>query len=157
MSIRRATDQDRQGIWNVHLRAIREVCSGSYSEQQVTAWANLLSPASYVAVVRERVLLVSEDAGCITGFGQLNQASGEVEAVYVLPDRQREGIGEALLRSLEEEARAAGFTKLSLSATLNAVPFYERCGYTREAPTVHRLANGIDLPCVRMSKELASS
>ena len=59
----------------------------------MTSWAGRLSPASYVAAVRERVLVVFEDASSITGFGQLNQASGAIEAVYVLPDRQREGIG----------------------------------------------------------------
>ena len=123
VSIRRATDQDRQGIW-------------------------------IVAAIRERFLVVSEDANGITGFGQLNQASGEVEAVYVLPDRQREGIGTALLRSLEEAARAAGLMQLSLSATTNAVSFYERAGYTRGASAVHRLPNGVDLPCIRMSKTL---
>jgi len=42
-----------------------------------------LSPASYVAAVRERVLVVFEDASSITGFGQLNQASGETEAVVL--------------------------------------------------------------------------
>ena len=154
MSIRCATDQDRQGIWIVHARAIREVCSRSYSEEQVTSWSGLLSPASYVAAIRERFLVVSEDANGITGFGQLNQASGEVEAVYVLPDRQREGIGTALLRSLEEAARAAGLTQLNLSATTNAVSFYERAGYTRGASAVHRLPNGVDLPCIRMSRTL---
>ena len=154
MSIRRATDQDRQGIWIVHARAIREVCSQSYSEEQVTSWSGLLSPASYVAAIRERFLVVCEDANSIAGFGQLNQASGEVEAVSVLPDRQREGIGTALLRSLEEAARAAGLTQLSLSATTNAVSFYEQAGYTRGASAVHRLPNGVDLPCIRMSKAL---
>ena len=83
MSIRRATDQDRQGIWIVHVRAIREVCARAYSEAQVTSWAGRLSPASYVAAVRERVLVVFEDASSITGFGQLNQASGETEAVVL--------------------------------------------------------------------------
>lgn len=156
-SIRRATDDDRQAIWTVHVRAIRETCSHSYSADQVASWAGLLSPDSYVTVVRERFLVVAEDADGIAGFGQLNQASGEVDAVYVLPERQREGTGAALLRSLEDAARAAGLKRLHLSATLNAVPFYERAGYIGEGSTVHRLPTGVELECLRMSKELASS
>lgn len=155
LSIRRALDADRQSIWTVHVRAIREVCSRLYSAGQVASWAGLLSPDSYVSVLRERFLLVAEDPGGIAGFGQLNQASGEVEAVYVLPGRQGEGIGRALLVALEDEARAAGLKRLQLSATLNAVPFYERAGYVEEGPTVHRLPNGVELQCLRMSKELA--
>ncbi len=99
--------------------------------------------------------MVAEDAGGIAGFGQLNQADGEVEAVYVLPGRQSEGIGGALLRFLEDAARAAGLERLHLSATLNAVPFYERAGYAGEGSTVHRLPTGVELQCLRMSKELA--
>ena len=157
LSIRRATDHDRQGIWNVHVRAIREVCSRSYSEEQIASWAGLLSPDSYVAVVRDRFLVVSEDSSGIIGFGQLNKDRGEVEAVYVLPERQGEGIGGALLSSLEDAARAVGLKKLHLSATLNSVPFYRRAGYVEEGPTVHRLPTGVELPCVRMSKELTLS
>ncbi len=153
-TIRWATDDDRPAIWAVHVRAIREVCSRSYSAEQVASWSGLLSPDSYVAVLRERFVVVAEDSGGITGFGQLNQATGEVDAVYVLPGRQREGIGGALLRSLEAAARAAGLKGLQLSATLNAVPFYERAGYCGEGTTVHRLPTGVELPCVRMSKEL---
>ena len=153
--IRQAMDDDRQGIWAVHVRAIREVCSHSYSAEQVASWAGLLSPDSYAGVLRERFVLVAEDKGGIAGFGQLNQASGQVEAVYVLPDRQGEGIGRALLLALEDKARAAGLKRLQLSATLNAVPFYERAGYVEEGSTVHRLPNGVELQCLRMSKDLA--
>ena len=155
LSIRRAIDDDRQGIWAVHVRAIREVCSHSYSAEQVASWAGLLSPDSYVAVLRERLLLVAEDPGGIAGFGQLNRANGEVDALYVLPGRQGEGIGRALLLALEDEARAAGLKRLQLSATLNAVPFYDRAGYVEEGATVHRLPNGVELQCLRMSKDLA--
>ncbi len=152
--IRRAKDADRRGIWTVHVRAIREVCSRSYSADRIASWAGLLTPDSYAAVVSERFLVVAEDAGAIVGFGQLDEPSGEVEAVYVLPDRQGEGIGRALLRSLEDAARAAGSKRLTLSATLNAVPFYESEGFAGESPVVHRLPTGVELPCLRMSKDL---
>lgn len=99
--------------------------------------------------------MVAEDAGGIAGFGQLNRASGEVDAVYVLPERQGEGVGRALLRSLEGAARATGLKRLHLSATLNAVPFYKSAGYVGEGDTVHRLPTGVELECLRMSKELA--
>lgn len=157
LSVRRATDEDRQGIWTVHVRAIREVCSRSYSADQVTSWVGLLSPDSYVLVVRERFLVVAEDTGEIVGFGQLNQTNGEVEAVYVLPGRQGEGIGGQLLRSLDDAARAAGLKTLHLSATLNAVRFYESAAYVEEGSIVHRLPTGVELQCLRMSKELGPS
>ena len=157
LNIRRAAEADRRAIWTVHVRAIREVCSRSYSADQIASWAGLLSPDSYAAVIRERILVVAEDAGGIAGFGQLDQTRGEIDAVYVLPGRQVEGIGGALLRSLEDAATAAGVKALHLSSTLNAVRFYERAGYVGEGPVVHRLPTGVELQCLRMSKDLEPS
>ena len=101
--------------------------------------------------------MVAEDTCGIAGFGQLNQVTGEVDAVYVLPGRQGEGIGGALLRGLEDAARGVGLKKLHLAATPSAVAFYESAGYVGEGPIVHRLPNGVELPCFRMSKELGPS
>jgi len=129
LNIRRATDDDRTDICVVHVRAIREICSRSYTPEQVESWARRLSPDSYVAVLVERLVVVAQDRGEIVGFGQLDHASGEVEAVCVLPERQGEGIGRALLPALEDAASAAGLERLCLSATLNAVTFYRRAGY----------------------------
>ncbi len=154
VSVRPATDEDRASICNVHVRAIRETCSRSYSPEQVSAWAGLLSPESYTAVLKERVLVVATEGGAVVGFGQLNPDTGEVDAVYVLPDCQGQGIGRVLLADLEAKARARGIRVLELSATLNALPFYTQAGYARRHPAVHRLPSGVGLECVRMSKEL---
>jgi GNAT superfamily N-acetyltransferase len=105
-------------------------------------------------VLKERVLLVATDGDAIVGFGQLNPDAGEVDAVYVLPDRQGQGIGQRLLAGLEAEARARDIRALELSATLNAVSFYAQAGYTRRHVAVHRLPTGVELECVRMGKEL---
>ena len=154
VTLRQATDDDRPGICTVHVRAIRETCSRSYSPEQVSVWADLLSPDSYSGVLKERVLVVATDEGAVVGFGQLNPNTGEVDAVYVLPDRQGEGIGRLLLVDLEARARARGIRMLELSATLNAVPFYAQAGYTRRHVAVHRLPTGVELECIRMDKEL---
>jgi GNAT superfamily N-acetyltransferase len=152
--LRPAIHDDRAGICAVHVRAIRETCGRAYSPEQVSAWSGLLSPDSYTAVLKERFLLVATDEGVIVAFGQLDRATGEVDAVYVRPDRQREGIGRRVLGALEAEARKSGIRTLELSATLNALSFYEAAGYTRRRPTVHRLPTGAELECVRMDKEL---
>jgi putative acetyltransferase len=154
-AVRRATQGDCEAIWTVHVRAIREVCSGSYPADRIAAWAQLLSPDSYGRALGEHFFIVAEDAGAILAFGQLDQSKGEVEAVYVRPDCQGQGVGAAILSQLEEAARDAGLKRLQLSSTLNAVPFYERSGYAREGGTVHRLPTGVELPCIRMSKRVS--
>lgn len=154
VSIRPATDGDRPGICAAHVRGIRETCSRSYSPDQVSAWTSLLSPDSYTVALHERVMLVATDGAMVVGFGQLNPATAEIDAVYVLPERQGQGIGQLLLAELEDRARRRGIGTLELSATLNAATFYERAGYARRHPAVHRLPTGVELECIRMRKEL---
>jgi GNAT superfamily N-acetyltransferase len=138
----------------VHVRAIRETCSRSYSPEQISSWAGLLSPDSYTVALQKRVIVVATDGAMVVGFGQLNPETGEVDAVYVLPERQGEGIGLMLLSDLERQARARGNTTLELSATLNAAHFYEQAGYAERHVAVHRLPTGVELRCIRMSKQL---
>lgn len=152
--VRTADEGDRAGILAVHLRAVRETCSRSYSAAQIDAWAGILSLDSYTSLLRRRRIIVAIDEAAIVGFGQLDPDAGEVLAVYVLPDRQGEGIGRRLLSELEKRARARGVHRLELSATLNAAGFYARTGYAQCRPTVHRTLSGVELPCVRMGKTL---
>ncbi|MGE0455337.1 MAG: GNAT family N-acetyltransferase [Vicinamibacteria bacterium] len=154
MSLRPAVDADRPGICAVHVAAIRGTCSRAYTAEQISSWAGLLSPDSYTGVLRERVMLVATDGDEVVGFGQLNAETGEVDAVYVLPERQGEGIGRALLSELERQARDRGVARLELSATLNATAFYERAGYARQTAALHRLPTGVDLQCIRMSRRI---
>jgi len=114
--IRPAVDADRSAIYTVHMRAIRETCSRSYSDQQIASWATLFSPDSYATVIKERVFIVADEEHAVVGFGQLNPEIGEVDAVYVLPERQGEGIGRLLLSNLEDAARERGLGTLTLSA-----------------------------------------
>jgi GNAT superfamily N-acetyltransferase len=154
VTVRPATDGDRLAICTVHVRAIRETCSRSYSPDQVAAWAGLLSPDSYRVVLQDRIMVVAIDGASVVGFGQLNQSTGEVDAVYVLPERQGQGIGRLLLAELEDQARARGLGKLELSATFNAASFYQRAGYVQRDHVVHRLPSGVELQCIRMAKPL---
>jgi GNAT superfamily N-acetyltransferase len=154
VTIRPATGRDRPGICAVHLRAIRETCARAYSPARILAWASLLSPDSYTAVLQPRVVVVATDATGVVGFGQLDPGRHEAEAVYVRPERQGDSIGRRLLDDLEAHARARGIDGLELSATLNATAFCQRAGYTVGHLVTHRLSTGEELECVRMSKDL---
>lgn len=65
-----------------------------------------------------------------------------VRSVYVAPDHAGRGLGRRLLRQVEGEARASGFTSAELHATLNAVPMYTRCGWRVVESTELELADG---------------
>ncbi|GAA0507655.1 N-acetyltransferase [Paractinoplanes deccanensis] len=86
------------------------------------------------------VFLVAVDGdGRALGCGalrRLDRTSAEVKRMYVVPSSRGTGVSTALLRALEDAARARGWTTLRLEtgpAQPDAMRFYEREGY-REIP-----------------------
>src|SRR3546814_10527762 len=59
-----------------------------------------------------------------------------------------------LFRSCEDEARAAGFGRAELMATLAGEPLYRACGYAAIDRTVAAPIDGIAVPLVRLAKAL---
>jgi GNAT superfamily N-acetyltransferase len=76
-----------------------------------------------------------------------------VRAMYTHPAFARCGIGRLILRLCESAARAEGFTRVELMATLAGEPLYRACGY-RAIERVVDDRGGVPVPLVRMAKEL---
>lgn len=77
------------------------------------------------------------DVGCIALRPLVPPASGEVKRLYVRPVARGSGAGEALVRSLLDAARAAGYTSLkldSLEPMHEARRLYRRMGFAPCAP-----------------------
>lgn len=151
--IRRATADDRHAICEIQRSAILETCRRSYPEEDVTVWAGLLSPETYYGI-ENRYFVVAERDNALEGFGQLDEAEGEVDALYVSPRCESRGTGTALLAHLEDRARVCGLQELKLRSTLNAEGFYAKAGYQRMALVRHRLVPALMLVCVEMRKRL---
>lgn len=90
-------------------------------------------------VAPDHVLLIAERDGAIVGTAQLElamRANGrhraEVCKVLVPPECQRQGIGKALMRAVEDEARRLGRTLLHLDTRFAdpANRLYRHSGYT---------------------------
>ena len=154
ITIRRARQEDRGAIWHVHTRAIREVCKSHYSERELQIWTEVLKPDRYTEQIRKGPFYVAVQDGSIIGFGNLNQKSGEIEALYVAPDHVGRGVGMGILQALENVALNSGLKLLRLSSSLNAVRFYEMAGYKPQRPKRWLLPSEM-VVCVPMIKELA--
>lgn len=154
-TVRRAREEDCEGIWRVHTRAIKELANSHYTPEEIEAWAGPRQPRHYAESIRAKEFYVAEEGGVVLGFGTLNDKQHEIEAVYVSPQAVRRGVGSAILRRLEERARELGVKSLKMDASLNAVPFYKSEGYESEKEMTHRLASGVEIRCVLMTKALS--
>jgi GNAT superfamily N-acetyltransferase len=80
--------------------------------------------------------------------------AAKIRAFFVHPDWVRRGIGGMILQACEHAAKAAGFTRLEMGATLTGVPFYRMKGYTELESLDVPLGDGEVLPIIRMAKQI---
>ena len=79
--------------------------------------------------------------------------AARVRAMYTHPAFVRRGVGRMILARCEEAARAEGFTRAELVATMAGLPLYLACGYQ----PVERFTDdrgGTPVPLARMVKAL---
>jgi GNAT superfamily N-acetyltransferase len=77
-----------------------------------------------------------------------------VRAMFVRGDQARRGLGTRILELCEQAAKAEGFTRLTLMATLPGVPLYERYGFERVEELDIPLEDGTPMEGVRMEKPI---
>jgi GNAT superfamily N-acetyltransferase len=79
--------------------------------------------------------------------------AARVRAMYTHPRHIRKGVGRLILSLCEDAARAEGFTRSELMATMAGEPLYRACGYEpRERVMDDR--GGVAVPLLRMVKAL---
>ena len=154
MLIRRALPSDAERIWKVHTASIRHFCSDAYTPEQIDEWTGLLTPERYLDGIESLDFVVAEIDGQVQGFCILNLETGELHAIYLAPEAAGVGYGRQLMDWAEGAARQRGWEELSVKATLNAVSFYENCGYSMGRTTNQPLPSGTARACVEMRKRL---
>jgi GNAT superfamily N-acetyltransferase len=177
--VRLATFEDVPAIRALIEESVRKLQAEYYSPEQIEGSllgaqgvdTQLIADQTYYAVETRRgdgVVMV----GCggwskrRTLFGSDQRAGREdslldpardaakIRAFFVHPEWVRKGIATRILEICEEAARAAGFRRLEMGATLSGVPLYRARGYAELERIEATLANGSVLPIVRMGKTL---
>ncbi|WP_141591562.1 MULTISPECIES: GNAT family N-acetyltransferase [unclassified Myxococcus] len=151
--LRPAKESDRRTLWRIHTLAVEALCLRAYAPHEVSTWVRLLKPEGYLRPERPRTVLVAERGRRAVGFGQVDAALGELEALYVVPDEAGHGVGPALLSALESAVWRGSAPLLGLDASLNAEHFYQRHGYASVHSSRRPLTVDVQLACVRMQKQ----
>lgn len=127
-------------------------------------------------LIADGTYFVVEDAGEIAGCGGWSRRAtlfggdhsagrdaalldpkvdaARVRAMYTHPDHTRKGVGRIVLDACEAAARAEGFTRVEMAATMGGVPLYRACGYHDIEPFEAVTTTGYRVPLIRMGKAL---
>lgn len=79
-----------------------------------------------------------------------------IRAMYTQPAFARRGLGLQVLGLCENAARAAGFRRVALVATVAGEPLYRRAGYQLDRRIEVPTSSGLTVPCAEMSKSLSA-
>ncbi|THD38062.1 MAG: N-acetyltransferase [Sphingomonas sp.] len=156
-------------------RAISELQRAFLSDEEIAA--SRLSMGLDTQLLADGTYVVVEDEGRIVGCGgwswratlyggdhnpALRNAApldpardpARIRAMYTDPDHVRRGIGRMVLAASEAAAKAAGFTRAELMATLAGESLYLACGYEPIERVQKMSEGGVPVPGVRMGKVL---
>lgn len=78
--------------------------------------------------------------------------AAKIRAFFIHPAWARRGVGSLILLACEEAARAAGFTRYEMGATLTGAKLFGAKGYVPVKPISIPLVNGESLPVIQMEK-----
>lgn len=153
MDVRPLLPEDYPHAGRIFFCAVHEGARNVYSAAQRAAWGGETIDLDRW---RQRIAglegFVAEDRGEPVGFMTIDRA-GHVDLAFVLPSQARKGVGAALLRAVEAQARDWGARVLTTEASRAAQPFFARHGWEAvAAQTVMR--DGVALDRCAMRKRL---
>ena len=179
--IRQASESDREAMVRIIEMSVERLQAGDYTaEQRAGALGVIFAVDSQL--LRDGTYLLAETTGSgggsavLLGCGAWSRRSNpfggdkvpgksdslldpsveaaRIRSFFIHPDHARKGIGTAILQACEGAAKAAGFLRTELVATLTGVPLYSAHGYTESRRFDIPLYNGASLPVVAMRKSL---
>ncbi|OFX01012.1 MAG: GNAT family N-acetyltransferase [Alphaproteobacteria bacterium RIFCSPHIGHO2_12_FULL_63_12] len=173
-NIRVAVPADIPAIRSLMARSIAELQKGFLTAAEIEASKDvmgldtqLIEDGAYFAVVeagtivgcggwsRRRTLFGGDhSAGRDSGLLSPETDAAKIRAMYTDPAHVRRGIGKIILAACEAAAKAAGFRRVEMAATLAGVPLYEACGYRKVEAFRSPTRSGVEVPLWRMAKDL---
>ena len=127
VSIRRFREPDLCQLVRLISETIGISYAGAYPPRAVQFFKDFHSEKKIADRGKTGTTLVVEEDGELVATGSL--VDGQILAVFVHPSLQRGGLGRAVMKALENEARASGVTEIGLSISLPSKRFYESLGY----------------------------
>ena len=134
-AVRLAQPTDAEGISQVILAALRSSNARDYPADVIARVASNFTPEAVLQLLTRRTVLVALQDQEIVATAALDV--NVVRSVFVNPVLQGQGIGRQLMVDIEQRAREAGVTVLSVPSSLTAEPFYTKLGFQTVRDVYH--------------------
>lgn len=171
---RTARNEDIPALRALMATAIHELQRGFLSAEEIAASASIMGLDTLL--IDDGTYFVIEHDGCLAGSGGWSRRAtlfggdhsagrnaalldpakdaARVRAMYTSPDFARRGVGRTILGLCEAAAKAEGFSRVELAATLAGEPLYRACGYVPLEHFRSDTPQGLRIPLIRMGKNI---
>jgi len=129
LQIRMATAADAPALGALVQRAIRTSNSADYEPAIIESMCANFEPDKLLERMAVRDVFAAVNDDHIIGTVSFSLPRAKLYSLFIEPRIQRGGIGQRLVRHIEQHATGFGCTSLQLSASITAKSFYERLGY----------------------------
>lgn len=168
LRIRRAGRQDELALLDMQATSIRVLGRGCYDPELIRSFVAHVGTMDPALLDDGRYFVgeLGDELAVCGGWSTRAERRSDLEweapvgpepvlhAVYVAPLFVRLGLGRSIVETIEADILRAGFDSVTLSATLSAVPFYERLGFAAAGRKNLPLPDRRHFPCVTMRKTL---
>lgn len=127
LTIRQAHSDDAKAISQVIVAAVRESNGQDYPASVVESVAAHFTPEQVIELLEQRLVFIALLENEIVGTGALD--GNAARSLFVAPQQQRKGIGQALMARIEKAALGRGIESLLVPSSITAESFYARLGY----------------------------
>lgn len=171
---RTARNEDIPALRALMATAIHDLQRGFLSAEEIAASASIMGLDTLL--IDDGTYFVIEHDGCLAGSGGWSRRAtlfggdhsagrnaalldpakdaARVRAMYTSPDFARRGVGRTILGLCEAAAKAEGFSRVELAATLAGEPLYRACGYVPLEHFRSDTPQGLRIPLIRMGKPI---
>jgi GNAT superfamily N-acetyltransferase len=177
ITIRLAEIADLQQIEALMKRSMKTLGIGHYSDAQIDSCCRFVCVPDRQLVEDKTFFVVETETGVLVGCGgwsfrnklyagpaddlqkdeQLNPSTdpARIRAMFTDPGFGGKGIGSMILTRSEQSAKARGFSKGALGATVSGLAFYTAKGWNTLSEEEAVLPDGTTIRVIQMEKPLS--
>ena len=135
MKIRRFEKKDAKKVSKLIVETLRKTNIKDYSADSIENYVNNFQPENVLKRASWTHFYVAEEKGNIIGCGAIAPYWDKVDesslfTIFILPEYQEKGIGRKIIETLEKDEYFLRAKRIKVPASITAVPFYKKMGYS---------------------------
>ena len=134
ITIRRFAETDAKTVQNIIHRGLREINGKDYSAELIEKYCAYFTLEKIKSQAASAHMYVAVWENKIVGTGSIAPEWGSEKesillTIYVLPEMIGQGVGSAIINTLEQDEYFLRAERIEIPSSVTAVKFYEKLGY----------------------------